>query len=186
MGILSYGMIVSLDGFVNGLDGDFDWAMPDEEIHSFANEVDSRIGTFLYGRRMFETMRAWADDGMLIDQPAAVREYATIWRAADKIIISSTIDDPGLPRTTVMRQFDPDVVRELKRTTERDLSVSGPMLAASMLQAGLVDELDLFVAPVVIGSGTAFFPPGLRLDLELLEWRRFASGMVYLRYAVVN
>ena len=182
--MLSYGMISSLDGFVAGVDGDFDWAEPDEETHRFVNERERTVGTYLYGRRMFETMRAWAEDDWLADQPDYVREYADIWRTADKVVFSTTLAVPGIERTRVEPHLDLLAIRTVKESSETDLSVSGPTLAADLLRAGLVDELVIYVAPAVVGAGTRLLPPGLRLDLSLLEEHRFASGIVFLRYAV--
>lgn len=184
MGRLTYGMITSLDGFVNGPDGSFGWAEPDEETHRFANELDIDIGIFLYGRRMFEIMRVWADDDFLADAPPYILDYARIWRAADKVVFSSTLEDPVLERTRVERRFDPEAVRALKDSSAADLAVAGPTLAAEMLRTGLVDELSLFIAPVVVGGGTRFLPEQVALDLTLVEMRRFASGFAFLRYDV--
>ena len=184
--MLSYGMISSLDGFVAGVDGDFDWAEPDEETHRFVNERERTIGTYLYGRRMFETMRAWADDDWLVDQPDYVREYADIWRAADKVVFSTTLAAPGIERTRVEPHLDLLAIRTVKESSDTDLSVSGPTLAADLLRAGLVDELVIYVAPAVVGAGTRLLPPGLRLDLSLVEENWFASGIVFLRYTVRN
>ena len=184
MGTLSYGMISSLDGFVAGADGDFDWAEPDEETHRFVNERERSVGTYLYGRRMFETMRAWAEDDWLVDAPDYVREYADIWRAADKVVYSTTLAVPGIERTRVEPHLDLRAIRTVKESSDTELSVSGPTLAADLLRAGLVDELAIYVAPAIVGAGTRLLPTGLRLDLSLLEEHRFASGIVFLRYAV--
>ena len=184
MGTLSYGMISSLDGFVAGPDGDFDWAEPDAETHRFVNEREQNVGTYLYGRRMYETMRAWAEDDWLADQPDYVRDYARIWRDADKVVYSSTLSAPSTDRTRVEARLDLDAVRALKAGSDSDLSVSGPTVAADLLRAGLVDELAIYVAPAVVGGGTRLLPVGLRLDLSLVEEHRFASGIVFLRYSV--
>ena len=184
MGILSYGMITSLDGFVAGPDDDFDWAEPDEESHRFVNERERSVGTYLYGRRMFETMRAWAEDDWLADQPDYVHDYARIWRAADKVVYSTTLSAPAIERTRVEARLDIGDVRDLKASSGTDLSVSGPDLASDLLRAGLVDELAIYVAPVVVGGGNRLLPIGLQLRLSLVEEFRFASGMVFLRYAV--
>jgi dihydrofolate reductase len=184
MGTLSYGMISSLDGFVAGSDGDFDWAEPDAETHRFVNEREHAIGTYLYGRRMYETMRAWAEDDWLVDQPDYVRDYARIWRDADKVVFSTTLTTPLTDRTRVEPRLDLDAVRALKAASDSDLSVSGPTVAADLLRAGLVDELTIYVAPAVVGSGTRLLPAGLKLELSLVEEHRFASGIVFLRYLV--
>ena len=186
MGILSYGMIASLDGYVAGPDGDFSWAEPDEEVHRFVNERDRHVGTYLYGRRMFEVMRFWDDDAALADAPEYIREYAAIWQAADKVVFSTSIEPPSLPRTRLERRFDPDAIRALKSSVRGDLAVAGAGLAAAALRADLVDELTVYVAPVSVGEGTPLLPRGLFLRLELLEERRFASGMLFLRYRVLD
>ncbi|MGV8909920.1 MAG: dihydrofolate reductase family protein [Propionicimonas sp.] len=186
MGTLSFGMISSLDGFVAGPDGDFDWAEPDEETHRFVNEREQAVGTYLYGRRMYETMRAWAEDDWLVGEPDYVHDYARIWRAADKVVYSTTLGASTIERTRVQPRLDLDHLRHLKAASDTDLSVSGPTLAADLLRAGLVDELAIYVAPVVVGGGSRLLPVGLSLNLSLVEERRFASGMVFLRYAVRN
>lgn len=184
MGRLTYGMMASLDGYVNGPDGRFDWAEPDEETHRFANEREGAVGTFLYGRRMFEVMRVWADDEALAGASAYEWEYASIWRAATKVVYSSTLDESVPERTSVRRRFDPEAVRSLKDSSDKDLAVAGPSLAAQMLRADLVDEISVYVVPVVVGGGTRFLPDGINLDLALDEVRRFGSGFAYLRYTV--
>lgn len=184
MGRLTYGMITSLDGYVNGPDGHFDWAEPDEETHRFANERESEIGTFLYGRRMYEVMRVWGDDDILAGAPPYIADYARIWRSASKVVFSSTLEDPDLERTEIKRRFDVETVRTLKESSAADLAVGGPALAADMLRAGLVDEISVYVAPVVVGGGTRFLPDGLSIDLSLEEFRRFGSGFAFLRYTL--
>ncbi len=186
MGTLSYGMIASLDGFVTGPDGSFAWAEPDEETHQFINDRDRHVGTYLYGRRMYEIMRVWADDGWLAGEPEVLHDYAGLWRAADKVVYSTTLAEPGTDRTRIERAVDADAVRSLKAASPTGLSVAGPGLASVMLAAGLVDELAVYVAPAVLGGGTPLLPRGLRLTLKLVEEHRFASGFVYLRYAVAG
>jgi dihydrofolate reductase len=178
---LVYSAIASLDGYVADADGRFDWAEPDEEVHRFVNDLERPVGTYLYGRRMYETMVAW-EVLDLSGAPPFVRDFAELWRAADKIVYSKTLESVSSARTRIERDFDPGAVRRLKETADRDLSVGGPGLAAQALAARLVDELHLFVAPVVVGGGTRSLPSGMRLDLELLDERRFGSGVVYLRY----
>jgi dihydrofolate reductase len=178
---LLYSAIASLDGYVADEDGRFDWAEPDEEVHRFANDLERPVGTHLYGRRMYEVMAFWETAGGA-DQPPVVRDFAEIWRAADKIVYSKTLADVSSARTRIERDFDPEVVRQLKATADRDLSVGGPGLAGQALAAGLVDECHFFVAPVVVGGGTRSLPEQLRLALELVDERRFPSGFVYLRY----
>jgi len=184
MGKLVYGMSVSLDGYVNGSDGTFGWTEPEDQLSRFVNEVQSRVGTYLFGRRMFETMRVWEDDAALVDLPDYALEYGPIYRAAEKVVFSTAMEDPVLPKTRVVRRLDPDAVRTLKQSTAADLEVAGPTLAGDLLRDGLVDELTLFVVPVVVGAGTRFLPDQLSLRLSLVEERRFASGTVFLRYAI--
>ena len=181
MANLIYSSIASLDGYVADEQGNFDWAAPDEEVHAFVNELERPVGTYLYGRRMYDVLVAW-ETMPTEDQPAVIRDYAEIWGAADKIVYSTTLATAASAKTQIERSFDPDAVRQLKTKAERDLSVGGPGLAAQALQAGLVDECHLFVAPVIVGGGTRFLPEGLRLDLELAEERRFGNGTVYLQY----
>jgi dihydrofolate reductase len=178
---LIYSALASLDGYVADEDGNFDWAAPDEEVHRFVNELERPVGTYLYGRRMYEVMRFWETAGGA-DQPAFARDYAEIWRAADKIVYSKTLESVSSARTRIERDFDSEAVRQLKETADRDLSVGGPGLAAQAIEAGLVDEYQLFVAPAVVGGGTGWLPDHVRLDLELLDEQRFESGFVYLRY----
>jgi dihydrofolate reductase len=178
---LIYSAIASLDGYVADESGSFDWAEPDEEVHEFVNDLERPVGTYLYGRRMYEVMVAW-ETMDVADEPPSVRDYAELWRVADKIVYSKTLESVSSARTRIERDFDPGAVRRLKETAGRDLSVGGPGLAAHALAAGLVDELHLFVAPVVVGGGTPALPGGLRLDFELLDERRFTSGVVHLRY----
>ncbi len=182
MGRLIYAALASLDGYVADETGRFDWAVPDEEVHTFINELQRPVRTHLYGRRMYETMVAWESPEALGDHPPYIHEFAAIWQAADKIVYSRTLETAASARTRIERDFDLDAVRQLKASTDHDLSVSGPELAAHAIRAGLVDEYHLFVAPSVVGGGTRWLPDGVRLSLELLEERRFDNGMVYLRY----
>jgi dihydrofolate reductase len=184
MANLIYSAIASLDGFTADGNGDFEWAAPDEEVHAFVNDMERPVGTYLYGRRMYETMVYWETASTGDDQPAVMRDYARIWQAADKAVYSSTLDAVSSARTRLEREFDPDAVRQLKKTAERDVTVGGPGLAAHALAAGLVDECHLFLNPVVVGGGTRALPAGLHLELELLDERRFGNGVVYLRYRV--
>jgi dihydrofolate reductase len=175
--VLIYSAIASLDGYVADEHGTFEWAAPDEEVHAFLNELERPIGTYLYGRRMYETMVPWEElDG---GSPAA-RDFAAIWRAADKVVYSTTLAEVSSSRTRLERTFDPEVVRAMK--AEGDVSVGGAHLAAQALAAGLVDEIQLYLAPVVVGGGNPALPGGVRMQLELLDERRFAGGFVYLRY----
>jgi dihydrofolate reductase len=176
MGRLIYTAIASLDGYTADEHGKFDWAAPDEEVHAFVNDLERPVGTHLYGRRMYETMAVWET---LDDPEPVMRDFAQIWRAADKIVYSRTLRDVSSARTRIEREFDPEAVRAMPG----DISIGGPTLAAEAFRAGLVGECHLFLHPVAVGGGTPALPRDLRLDLELLDQRRFASGVVYLRYA---
>lgn len=184
MSRLIYSMIHSLDGYIEDAQGDFSWGMPDAELHSFVNELAAPIGTYLYGRRMYEMMVYWETAHTLPDQPQHELDWARQWQAAEKIVYSRSLAEPRSARTRIEREFEPEAVRRLKAGAARDLTIAGPELAAQALRAGLVDELQMIVCPVVIGGGKRFFPDGVRLDLELQEERRFGSGVVFLRYAV--
>ena len=179
---LIYSAITSLDGYVADEDGNFDWAAPDEEVHSFFNDLERPVGTYLYGRRMYEVMVYWETAVTVADRSTASQDYAAIWQAADKIVYSKTLEAPSSARTQIERDFDPDAVRELKASTDSDITVGGPELAAEALRAGLVDELRLFLNPVVVGTGKRSLHDDVRLDLELLDERRFGNGVVHLHY----
>jgi dihydrofolate reductase len=179
---LIYATQTSLDGYINDEQGNFDWARPDEEVHTFFNDLERPVGTNLYGRRMYETMRYWQDPQDLEEHPAYIRDFAEIWQDADKIVYSRTLESPTTPRTRIEPEFDPEAVRELKASADADLSIGGPGIAAEALRAGLVDELHQVVYPVIVGGGTHWLPDSLRLDLELVDSRRFASGSVLLHY----
>jgi dihydrofolate reductase len=179
---LIYSAIASLDGYIEDRDGRFDWAVPDDEVHGFINDLQRPVGTYLYGRRMYETMAGWETDHTLAAQSQLMRDFAQIWQGADKIVYSTTLENPSTARTRIERDFDPEAVRRLKASEDRDLTVGGPDLAGHAFKAGLVDEFQLFVAPVVVGGGKQSLPDGVRLELELLDQRRFGNGMVYLRY----
>jgi dihydrofolate reductase len=182
MGALIYGTSTSLDGYVNDARGSIDWTAPDEELHSFFNELERGVDTYLFGRRMYETMRVW---DTLDDDAPVMREYAAVWQGIDKIVYSTTLASVSTSRTRLERSFDPAAVRAMKAGGV--LSIGGPTLAAHALRAGLVDELRQFVVPVILGGGTRWLPDDIaRIDLELLDERRFASGVVYLRYRVGN
>jgi dihydrofolate reductase len=183
---LLYSAIASLDGYVADADGNFDWSAPDEEVHTFVNDLERGIDTYLSGRRMYEVMRVWETDDLLEGQPPYIHEYAGIWRAAHKIVYSTTLDDVASARTHIERAFDPDGVRALKSAAAGDLSVGGPELAGQALGAGLVDELHLFLAPVVVGGGTRALPDDARLSLVLIDERRFRNGVVHLHYEVTG
>jgi len=182
MAKLIYSTITSLDGYVADEDGNFDWAAPDEEVHTFVNDLERPVGTYLYGRRMYETMVYWETAHTLPDQPREIRDYTEIWQAADKIVYSRSLEGVSSRRTRIEKDFDPEAVREMKASAGRDISVGGPDLAAQAIKAGLVDEFQLFVAPVVVGGGKPSLPSNVRLKLELLDERRFGNGVVYTHY----
>ena len=184
MAELRYFVIASLDGCIADEAGNFDWAAPDEELHAYVNDRMRDVGTYLYGRRMWETMRYW-DTAPVTDQtPAVEADFTAIWQAADKVVYSTTLSAVDTARTRLTARFDPDEVRDLVSRSARDLAVGGPGLAADALRAGMVSELEIVVVPTVAGGGTSWLPAGLRLELELLGERRFASGAVDLRYRV--
>jgi dihydrofolate reductase len=182
MARLSYSAIASLDGYVADASGNFDWAAPDDEVHAFVNELERPVGTYLYGRRMYEVMSAWETPELLADGSPVARDFAELWRAADKIVYSSTLAGVSTTRTELVRTFDPEQVRRLKESSDRDLSAGGPDLAAHAIRAGLVDDYHLFLHPVVVGGGQSWLPDEVWVELELLEQRSFGSGVVYLRY----
>lgn len=181
MARLHYSFMTSLDGYIADASGNFDWTTPDEEVHTFINDLERPIGTYLYGRRLYETMVYWesVDDA---DAPAYIADYTNIWRATDKIVYSSTLSAPTSARTRIERVFEPDAVLKLKASSERDLSIGGPHLAAHALRAGLADDLHRFIAPIVVGGGTSFLADGIRQSLHLKDERRFTKGWVYLHY----
>ena len=182
MAKLIYSAIQSLDGYIADETGEFDWAAPDEEVHGFVNDLERHIGTYLYGRRMYEVMRYWDTAPTTGDQSAVVKDYAQIWQAADKIVYSKQLATASSARTRIERDFDPDAVRRLKATAARDISVGGPGLAAQAITGGLVDEMHLFLVPIVVGGGTSSLPNSVRVKLELLDEHRFRSGVVHLHY----
>ena len=182
MGRLIYNAIMSLDGYTADADGPFEWAAPDEEVHAFVNELERPVGTYLYGRRMYETMRSWETAHTMADQPAVSLDFARIWQAADKIVYSTTLPAPATARTRVERDFDPGQVRKLKEAADRDLAIGGPQLAAQAIAAGLVDEYQFFVVPAVVGGGTRALPGQVRLNLALAREHRFRGSAIYLCY----
>jgi dihydrofolate reductase len=179
MAKLIYSAIASLDGYVEDEHGRFDWAAPDAEVHAFVNDLERPIGTYLYGRRMYETMVYWETDD---DEDAVARDYGAIWRAAEKVVYSRTLPSVSSARTRIEREFDPGAIRRLKETSASDLSIGGAQLAGRAIADGLVDECLLFLNPVLVGGGKHALPSGVRADLELVEERRFRDGVVYLRY----
>ena len=187
MARLIYSAIASLDGYVADADGRFDWAEPDEEVHSFVNDLERPVGTYLYGRRMYETMVFWESPPDLAGQAPFVQEFAEIWQSADKVVYSKTLQTVTSGKTRIERDFDPEAVRQLKAAAARDLTVGGPELAAHAIEAGLVDEYQLFLVPVAVGGGTRALPDSsVRVNLELLDERRFRNGTVYLQYRARN
>jgi dihydrofolate reductase len=182
MAKLIYSAIESLDGYVADEDGNFDWAAPDEEVHTFVNDLERTVGTYLYGRRMYEVMAYWETPQNVADQPHFMQEYAEVWQSADKIVYSKTLESVSSARTRIERDFDPDAVQRLKASAASDITVGGPELAAEAFQAGLVDVLHLFLTPIVVGGGKRALPNNVPVKLELLDEHRFGNGVVYLRY----
>jgi dihydrofolate reductase len=181
---LIYAAIASLDGYVEDEAGNFDWAAPDGEVHAFVNDLERPIGTHLYGRRMYETMVFWETVSTGTDQPVVIRDFAEIWRAAEKVVYSRNLETVSSARTRIERDLDPDAVRRLKETSKADITIGGADLAGQALALGLVDECHLFLGPIVVGGGKHALPDGLRAQLELLDERRFRNGVVHLRYRV--
>jgi dihydrofolate reductase len=186
MGKLMYTTITSLDGYVADADGNFDWGEPDEEVFTFVNDLERPIGTYLYGRRMYDVMVYWEAFPTTADQSPVERDFAEFWQAADKIVYSTTLESVSSARTRIERNFDPEAVRQWKATAIHDLTVSGPDLAAQAIKAGLVDEYHLIVSPIVVGGGKQALPNDVRLKLELLDERRFGNGVMHLHYRTMT
>jgi dihydrofolate reductase len=186
MAKLIYSMIQSLDGYTEDAHGDFSWGAPDEDVHAYVNALGGSVGAYLYGRKMYEIMVYWETAHLLPDPSPVELDWARQWQRAEKIVYSRTLTEPRSARTRIEREFDADAVRRLKDSAAHDIAVAGPELAAHALRAGLVDELQMIVCPVVVGGGTRFFPADVRLDLTLLEERRFGNGVVVLRYGVIR
>jgi dihydrofolate reductase len=182
MARLIYSALSSLDGYIEDMEGNFDWAAPDEEVHRFINDLERAVGTYLIGRRMYETMMVWETDPNLAADSPLTRDYAEIWQAANKIVYSRTLETVSTRKTQLERTFDPEAIRQLKETVEQNISIGGPELAAHAFRAGLIDECHLFLTPIIVGGGKQSLPDNVRIDLELLEERRFGSGTVFLRY----
>ena len=182
MAKLIYSVIMSLDGYVADEHGNFDWAAPDDEVHAFVNDLERQVGTHLYGRRMYEVMVAWETPETFAEQPAVVQDFAKIWKAADKVVYSKTLQQPSSTSTRIERTFDPEAIRQMKSAATSAISVGGPNLAAQAMRAGLVNECHLFVVPVVVGGGNKAFPNNVSVKLELLDERRFGNGAVHLHY----
>jgi dihydrofolate reductase len=183
MAKLIYSALASLDGYVADAGGNFDWAAPDEEVHAFVNDLLRPIGTQLLGRRMYEVLAAWEHPEAFAGESRVMWDFAELWRGQDKVVFSRTLQAPTAARTRVERAFDAAAIRALKASAGRDLAIGGPELAGQALRAGLVDECHLLLSPAIVGGGTRALPAGLRLDLRLLDVRRFAGGVVYLRYS---
>ena len=181
MAKMIYAPIASLDGYVADADGKWDWSIPDPEVHAVVNEIERAAGTLLLGRRMYEVLIAW-ETMETEGEPAEIQDFAQAWRGVDKVVYSRTLETPSSARTRIEREFDPAAVRQLKAAADRDIGIGGPELAAQAIRAGLVDELHLFVSPVVVGGGTPALPDGIRWDLELVAERRFGNGVVQLHY----
>jgi dihydrofolate reductase len=181
---LIYSAIASLDGYIADEQGNFDWAMPDEEVHAFVNDLERPLGTHLYGRGMYEVLKVWDGDEILQGQPEVMHDYAEIWRAAEKVVYSRSLDQVETSRTRLERSFAPEAIRALKERDERDIGIGGAELAAQALEAGLVDELQLFLSPVVVGAGKPALPIRKHAALELVSERSFASGTIYLHYGI--
>lgn len=181
MGRLVYSAIASLDGYVADEGGNFDWSFPSEEVHAAVNDLMRPAETQLYGRRMYEVLVAW-ETMETEGEPEVIGDFAAIWHSADKVVYSTTLTEPSSARTRIEPTFDPDALRALKASSAEDLTIGGPTLAAEALRAGLVDDVHLFLSPIIVGGGTPALPPGLRLELELVHERRFANGVVHLHY----
>ena len=186
MAKLLYIVITSQDGYIEDENGSFDWAAPDDEVHTFVNDLTRPIGTYLYGRRMYETMVYWETADKIADQPVVEQDFTAIWQLADKVVYSKTLERPASARTRIERAFDPAAVRQLKAEASQDLAVAGPELAAQAIRAGLVDEVHLFVVPVVVGGGKRALPDSVRRDLELHDERTFGNRTVYRRYRMIT
>lgn len=182
MANLIYFAIASLDGYIEDTDGNFDWAMPSDEVHSYINNLVRAAGTYLYGRRMYETMMGWETDPSIAAMSPIMGDFAEIWQASDKIVYSQTLENPSTRRKKIERDFDPEAIRQLKESDRGDIFIGGPNLAAQALRAGLIDECHLFFAPVIVGGGKPCLPDNVRVELTLLEQRCFEDGMVHLHY----
>jgi dihydrofolate reductase len=185
MARLVYANLTSLDLYVNDTNGDFQWAEPDAEVHAFVNDLERPMRTYLYGRRLYEVMAVW-DTLDTSDEPPEMRDYAQQWREADKVVYSSSLSEVTTSRTRLERAFDPDVVRALIRDADTDVAIGGPTLAAHAFAAGLVDDVHLFLNPVIVGGGTRALPDGASVQLELVDEHRFANGVVHLHHRVLR
>jgi dihydrofolate reductase len=182
MARLIYSAISSLDGYIEDANGKFDWAVPDEEVHRYINDLVRSTSTYLYGRRMYETMMGWETDPALAAQSPLMQDFAEVWGAADKIVYSKTLEVVATRKTRIEQDFNPKMIRKLKAVARHDILIGGPNLAAYAFRARLIDECHLFLAPVIVGGGKQSLPNNIRLELLLLEEHRFSNGMVHLRY----
>jgi len=184
MAHLIYSAILSLDGYIEDADGNFDWAMPDEEVHKFINDLERDVGTYLYGRRMYEMMTIWETDPEFAAESPLTQDFAKIWQAAEKIVYSETLESASTRKTKIERNFDPESIQQLKKTAGQNIAIGGSGLAAHVFRAGLIDELHLFLTPIIVGGGKKSIPLNIRLELELMDERRFGNGTLFLRYRV--
>lgn len=184
MARLIYSVIGSLDGYIADRSGSFDWAVPDEEVLSFLNDQEKSVGTYLYGRRMYDLMTCWETDPAAAAQSPNSAVFAEIWQAAEKIVYSTSLASVSTQKTRLERTFDPDAVEQVKHTATADLNVSGPELASHAFRANLVDEVQLILVPVIIGGGKSCYPTDVMMNLNLSDMRRFSNGMVWLQYDV--
>jgi len=182
MAHLIYSAISSLDGYIEDTDGNFDWAMPDEEVHRFINNLERTAATYLYGRRMYKTMMVWETDPNLAADSPLTQDFAEIWQAANKIVYSKTLAAASTRNTQIERNFNPEAIQQLKKTAQDDILIGGPELAAHAFRTGLIDGCHLFLTPIIVGGGKQSFPDRFRLEFEILEERRFGNGTVFLRY----
>ncbi len=186
MSKLIYIANVSLDGYIEDSHGNFDWTAPDDDVFAFITDLIRSAGTYLYGRRMYETMAIWETDPAVAAQSELMGDFARIWQAANKVVYSTTLNEVSTAKTQLERNFDPDAIRELQASAAGDLTVGGPNLAAHAFKAGLVDECQLLIYPVFVGTGKPSLPRDMRANLELLDERRFGNGVVYVRYRVAS
>lgn len=186
MAKLIYITNVSVDGHIEDEHGSFDWTEPADDVFAFITDLVRPLGTYLYGRRIYDTMAVWETDPALAGQSALMADFANVWQAADKVVFSTTLDAVSTARTRLERSFDAESIREMKAAATSDLCVAGANLAGQAFEAGLVDECQLFVHPVLVGGGKPVLPAGTRVELEPLDERRFSNGVVYLRYRTLN
>jgi dihydrofolate reductase len=184
MAKLIFSAITSLDGYLEDEAGNFDWAAPDDEVLSFLNDLERPVGTYLYGRRMYETMIHWETADVLRDQSPLAWDWMQLWRAADKVVYSRSLETVSSARSRIERNFEPNAIQAMTSSLERDITIGGADLAAQAFRAGLVDQCQLFLTPVLVGGGKRALPKNVRLDLDLVAERRFGNGVVFLDYRV--